>query len=77
VKNEEIAWERLEEKLKVIFDKKEYEIEKNKRTNQIGGGERSDKRRTYRISDNLVIDHITGKKTRYTDFAKGKIELLK
>jgi protein subunit release factor A len=76
-KNEELAWIRLEEKLKLIFDNKEYEIEKNKRSDQIGGGERSDKRRTYRISDNLVIDHITGKRTRYTDFAKGKIELLK
>jgi peptide chain release factor 1 len=31
------------------------------RRGQIGNGERSDKRRTYRVKDNSVSDHITNK----------------
>jgi peptide chain release factor 1 len=46
------------------------------RRDQIGKGERSDKRRTYRVKDGLVIDHITGKSASYKDIQKGKIELL-
>lgn len=75
-KNEEIAWKRLEEKLKNIYDLNQYNNLKDIRANQIGEGERSDKRRTYREKDNLVIDHITGKKASWKDIMKGKIELL-
>lgn len=75
-KNEEIAYKRLEEKLRLIeegkFSKKVYEI----RFNQIGNSERSDKRRTYRVKDDIVVDHITDKKCSFKDFQKGKIELL-
>lgn len=75
-KNEELAWKRMEEKLRDIFEKKQFEKTKNIRSNQIGEGERSDKRRTYREKDNLVIDHITGKKASWKDIMKGRIELL-
>jgi peptide chain release factor 1 len=50
--------------------------EVEERRDQIGKGERSDKRRTYRVKDGLVIDHITGKTASYKDIQKGKIELL-
>ncbi len=43
---------------------------------QIGSGERSDKRRTYREKDDLVIDHITNKTTRLKDIWKGKLSPL-
>lgn len=74
--NEQEAWRMLKLRL--------YELEKKKvegnivstRNNQIGTGERSDKRRTYRDKDDLVIDHITNKSTRLKDVWKGKINLL-
>ena len=60
-KNEELAWIKLEEKLKDI-DKQKYESNLYyKRFDQIGYSDRSDKRRTYRIKDDIVTDHITGK----------------
>lgn len=76
-KNEIIAWERLYEKLKSIEDNKNYEKNKKYRNDQIGNGSRGGtKRRTYRIKDDVVIDHITGKECRWKDILKGKIELL-
>ena len=76
-KNEEIAWNRLYEKLKSIEDKKIYEKNKNYRNDQIGDGSRGGtKRRTYRIREDVVNDHITGKSCRWKDILKGKIELL-
>ena len=76
-KNEELAYERLYEKLKVIKDKKDSENNKNFRNNQIGNGSRGgQKRRTYRIREDMVVDHITGKSCRWKDILKGKIELL-
>ena len=75
-KNEEIAWNKLEEKLKEMdktkYDKSVY----SNRFDQIGYADRSDKRRTYRLKDDVVIDHITGKSCSFKDFSKGKIELL-
>lgn len=47
------------------------------RKGQIGDGTRSDKRRTYREKDGIVIDHITNKTASFKDILKGKIELLK
>jgi peptide chain release factor 1 len=75
-KNEIRAWEILIEKLKYIEDQKKYEETKNFRNDQIGEGGRGLKRRTYRIREDLVIDHITGKTCRWRDILKGKIELL-
>lgn len=46
------------------------------RKNQIGDGGRSDKRRTYRVKDSLVIDHVTNKTASLKDILRGKIELL-
>jgi peptide chain release factor 1 len=46
------------------------------RREQIGSGERGDKRRTYRVKDGVVIDHITEKTASFKDILKGKIELL-
>jgi len=76
-KNEILAWERLTEKLKSIEDKKAYETVKNFRNDQIGNGSRGGtKRRTYRLREDSVTDHITGKSCRWKDILKGKIELL-
>lgn len=47
-----------------------------KRQNQIGTGLRSDKKRTYRVQDDTIIDHETGKSCSLRKFMKGNIELL-
>ena len=74
-KNEELAWQRLESKLCSIeqkkFDKNVYED----RYSQVGDSSRSEKRRSYRVKENVVIDHITGKTTTFSNILKGKIEL--
>ena len=75
-KNEEIAYKRLYDKLKTIDDLKNYEKTENHRNKQIGEHGRGDKRRTYRIKENMVIDHITGKSCRWKDITRGRIELL-
>ena len=46
------------------------------RNKQIGDGTRSDKRRTYRVRDGIVIDHITNKTASIKDIFKGRINLL-
>lgn len=51
-------------------------VASEERKEQIGEGGRSDKRRTYRVKDNVVIDHITGKTAALKDIMRGKIELL-
>ena len=76
-KNEIIAWNRLTEKLKSIDDNINYNKTRNYRNDQIGNGSRGGtKRRTYRILDDYVIDHITGKTGRWRDILKGRIALL-
>lgn len=75
-KNEIIAWDRLAEKLKSIEVDKQYEKTKTYRNDQIGNGSRGTKRRTYRLRDDIVIDHITNKKCTWKDIYRGKIELL-
>ncbi len=76
-KNEILAWQILTEKLKNIEDQKNYEKTMIFRNDQIGIGGRGSKRRTYRIREDSVIDHITGKTCRWKDILKGKIELLR
>jgi peptide chain release factor 1 len=46
------------------------------RRSQIGTGERSDKRRTYRVKNAMVYDHITNKSASLKDILRGRIELL-
>jgi len=75
-KNEEEAWRLLKEKLyNIEFEKFQSNIIQD-RNSQIGNGERSDKRRTYREKDDLVVDHITNKSARLKDVLRGHINLL-
>ena len=76
-KNEEIAWQRLKEKVELIQKEKCDNDYKNSVKSQIGNGGRSNKKRTYRVKEDLVIDHISGKSARFSDVIKGKIELLR
>ena len=46
------------------------------RRRQVGSGERSDKRRTYRFQENRVIDHVTGKAAPCSMVMNGGFDLL-
>jgi len=41
------------------------------RRNQVGSGQRGDKRRTIRTQDGIVTDHLLGRKWRYSDYVRG------
>ncbi len=51
-------------------------IENATRKNQIGSGERSDKKRTIRFQADEVVDHITGKRMTAKEYMKGGMEKL-
>ncbi len=72
-KNEKIGWELLRRKLQDIQDIKSSSELRNKRATHT---DRSDKRRTYRLQDGIVIDHITNKRVDSKQILKGRIELL-
>ena len=46
------------------------------RKNQVGSGMRADKIRTYRIQDDTVTDHQSGKRVKSTKVMKGYFDLL-
>ena len=75
-KNEDLAWQRLEEKLSSIEEKKFNKNVYDDRFAQVGDSSRSEKRRTYRVKENIVVDHITGKQASFKDISRGKLELL-
>ncbi len=52
------------------------EAENRIRRSHVGTGERSDKRRTYRFQEDIVVDHITGKSARLRSVMKGGFRLL-
>ncbi len=74
--NEERAWEILIEKLKKIHDSNSNQLISDSKQEQVGSGIRSEKRRTYRVKEDLVIDHITNRSTSLKNIYKGKLELL-
>lgn len=45
--------------------------ENSTRRKQMGAGARGDKRRTYRLLDDRVADHLTGKRARYSQVMNG------
>ncbi len=75
-KNEEIAWDRLFNKLKSIEEDKFKKLVYDDRFSQVGNSSRSQKRRTYRVKDDIVIDHLTNKETTFRNISRGKLELL-
>jgi peptide chain release factor 1 len=42
------------------------------RRRQIGSGQRGDKRRTIAVQRDAVVDHLTGRTWRFTDYERGK-----
>jgi peptide chain release factor 1 len=75
-RNRELAKDTLVERIR------EHEYSKLKveqdsiRKSQVGSGARGDKIRTYKESENVVIQHSTNKRCRLTDVEKGNIQKL-
>jgi peptide chain release factor 1 len=70
-KNREIALAILSAKLSASIKESEAQAKAADRREQIGTGQRGDKRRTIRVRDGKVTDHITGKKWSYDKYVKG------
>ncbi len=74
--NKEIALNILRAKLYELGLNSKLKEEAELRKGQIGTAMRADKRRTIRFQDDLVIDHISDKKTTAKNYLKGLIDLL-
>lgn len=75
-KNKEEALFELKKRVNRFYRTGHVEEEIEDRRGQIGTGLRGDKKRTYRVKDDSVIDHETGKSCSLKKFMKGNIELL-
>jgi len=71
-----IAMDALMGDLKSIEENRTKQAENHTRKTQIGSGQRGDKIRTYRFQDDIVQDHITGKRASVSKIMKGNFELL-
>jgi len=72
-KNKEDAYKEMTKRVNNYYKTGSVQEEIEERRDQIGS---KDKRRTYKVSGGLVIDHITGKSTKLKNILRGKIELL-
>ena len=75
-KNKEEALDELKKRVNEFYRTGHVSDVVEERRDQIGDGGRSDKRRTYRVKDAIVIDHMTNKTCSLKDILKGKIDLL-
>ena len=75
--NRENAYKELKTRINTYYRTGFLQEASDYRKDQIGDGSRSDKRRTYRVKDGIVVDHITHKSTDIKNILKGKINLLK
>lgn len=66
----------LKSRLQELQDSKTSGNVSDLRKSQVGCGMRGDKRRTLRLRDDVVVDHITGKSTSWTKYSKGILEDL-
>lgn len=74
--NKTSAWILLRAKLKEKQDTQNHKNRTQNRKNQIGTGMRGDKRRTIRIKDDCVTDHILGKKMTASRYLRGFLDEL-
>ena len=70
--NRRIALQVLAARLAAAATDRSVRAENELRRDQVGSGERGDKVRTYRVRDDLVTDHRTGKKQRLAAWLRGE-----
>ena len=70
--NRETAMEILRAKLWASSQAKKDEELTNARRRQLGSGQRGDKRRTIRVQDGTVVDHVTGRRWRLREYLRGE-----
>lgn len=72
-KNLQDAFKEMTKRVNHFYKTGHIQSEIDERNEQFGDGL---KRRSYRVKDGLVKDHITGKSAKLKDILRGKIELL-
>ena len=70
-RNKEMALATLTARLYAKDNERRQAAESSNRKQQIGSGQRGDKRRTIRVKDGVVTDHILNKKWKYDDYVRG------
>lgn len=70
--NKQTALKMLEMKLSEREQMRASGAEAASRKTQVGLGQRGDKRRTVRVQDGQVNDHVTGKSWRLKDYLRGE-----
>ena len=70
--NRALALATLRARLVAAADAAEEEARSTARRRQVGSGMRGDKRRTVRVQDGEVIDHVTGRTWRLRDYERGE-----
>ena len=71
-RNKATALRVLRSRLLAVKEDAEHASESQERRNQIGSGMRGDKRRTIRVKDGQVNDHITGQKWTLKKYLNGE-----
>lgn len=71
-KNRALAIQTLRARIWHSMQEKTAQAHCEARNSQIGSGMRGDKRRTIQAQNNVVKDHLTGRKWRYQDYLEGK-----
>ena len=70
--NRALALDRLRDRLTRRRDEADSAARDATRRGQVGTGMRGDKRRTVRVQDGTVVDHVTGRTWRYRDYVRGE-----
>ena len=76
-RNRAEATKELTNKVFELYNSKKQQRQNEKRKNQVGSEYRGDKIRTYNVKQDLVVDHITGRKVSLKNVYKGKLRLLR
>jgi len=74
--NKENAYRKLKDEIESRSFSATQDKINTDRKEQVGSGERGDKIRTIRVRDNIVTNHINGRKMAYTDYCKGMLDKL-